>query len=117
MPSAIDELIKRMVIQQWANGSPRDKIAADNNIGTGTVSGIINDYKTKLDESDFESVRGLAIEIRKQGLTFANLSSLLRLYNFFRECSARQDQIEAFIQSSFWRHTTRQSSRICEPTI
>jgi len=98
MPSAIDELIKRRVTQQWFNGIPRDKIAADNNIGTGTVSGIINKYNTQLDDSDLESVRGLATEIRKQGLTFAGLSSLLRLYNFFRESSARQDQIEAFIE-------------------
>jgi hypothetical protein len=85
MPSAIDELIKRRVIQEWFNGIPRDKIAADNNIGTGTVSGIISNYNTQLDDSELESVRGLAIEIRKQGLTFAGLSSLLRLYNFFRK--------------------------------
>jgi len=97
MPSAIDELIKRRVIQQWFNGVARDKIAADNNIGTGTVSGIINNYKTQLEDSDFNSIRDLASEIRRQGLTFADLSSLLRLYNFFRESNAGQDQIEAFI--------------------
>jgi DNA-binding transcriptional MerR regulator len=44
------------------------------------------------------TLRGLAIEIRTQGLTLADLSSLLRLYNFFREPSARQGQIEAFIE-------------------
>jgi hypothetical protein len=98
MPSAIDELIKRRVIQEWFNGTPRDQIASDNNIGTGTVSGIINNYKTQLEDSDLDSIRGLAIEIRKQGLTFADLSSLLRLYNFFREFNASQDQIEAFIE-------------------
>lgn len=93
MPSAVDELIKRRVIQQWFIGTPRDNIAADNNIGTGTVSGIINDYKTLLEDSEFDSVRGLAIEIRKQGLTFADLSSLLRLYSLFKESSSCQDQV------------------------
>jgi hypothetical protein len=77
MPPAIDELIKRKVIQQWVNGSPRDKIAADNNIGTGTVSGIINDYKTQLQDPDIDSIRGLAIKIRKQGLNFADLAHTL----------------------------------------
>jgi hypothetical protein len=56
MPSTLDELIKRRVIQQWFNGIPRDKIAADNNIGAGTVSGIINNYKTQLEDSDFNSM-------------------------------------------------------------
>jgi hypothetical protein len=65
MPSAIDELIKRRVIHQWINGVPGDKIASDNNIGTGTVSGIINNYKTQLEDSDFDSIRALAAEIRK----------------------------------------------------
>ena len=98
IPSAIDELIKRRVMQQWFNGTSRDRTTADNNIGTGTVSSIINNYKTQLEDSDFESVRGLAIEIRKQGLTFTDLSLLHRLYNFFRESSVGQDQIETFIE-------------------
>ncbi|HJT49958.1 MAG TPA: hypothetical protein VJ729_17385 [Nitrososphaeraceae archaeon] len=98
MPSAIDELIKRRVMQQWFNGTPRDKIAADNNIGTGTVSGIVNDYKTRLGDSDLESVRGLSMEIRKQELTFADLASHLRVYKFFKQSNVDQDQIEAFIE-------------------
>jgi hypothetical protein len=97
MPSAIDKLIKRRVIQQWVNGVPRDQIAVDNNVAAGTVSGIINNYKTQLDNSDFDSIRGLAMEIRKRGLNFADLSSLLRLYNFFRESGVNQDEIESFV--------------------
>ena len=38
-----------------------------------------------------------AIEIRKQGMNFADLSSHLRLYNYFRESGANQDEIESFI--------------------
>jgi hypothetical protein len=40
MPIAIDESIKRKVIQQWVSGFPRAKIAAENNIGAGTVTSI-----------------------------------------------------------------------------
>jgi hypothetical protein len=36
MPTAIDEQIRRKVIQQWVSGLPRDKIATENNIGAGT---------------------------------------------------------------------------------
>jgi hypothetical protein len=42
MPSAIDDLIKRRVIEQWLGGKPRDKIAEENNIGAGTVTNIVN---------------------------------------------------------------------------
>jgi hypothetical protein len=66
MPAAIDEKIKRKVIQQWLTGCPRDKIAADNSIGEGTVSGIVSEFKIGLDNSDFDSVRELAVEAKKQ---------------------------------------------------
>jgi hypothetical protein len=52
MPSPIDEQIRRKVIQQWFNGFPRDKIALENNIGAGTVTSIVNNYKVGLDNSD-----------------------------------------------------------------
>jgi hypothetical protein len=38
MPAAIDSIIKQRVIAQYLQGVSRDAIAADNGIGTGTVS-------------------------------------------------------------------------------
>jgi hypothetical protein len=49
MPTAIDEQIRRKVIQQWFNGLPRDIIAEQNNIGAGTVTSIVSDYKVGLE--------------------------------------------------------------------
>jgi DNA-binding NarL/FixJ family response regulator len=60
MPTAIDEIIKRRVIEQWINGFPRDRIASDLQIGSGTVSNIVSDFKNKLQGSDIDSVRELA---------------------------------------------------------
>jgi hypothetical protein len=57
MPAAIDEIIKRKVIQAWISGSPRDNIAVENNIGAGTVSAIVNNYKAGLEDLDFDSIR------------------------------------------------------------
>jgi hypothetical protein len=42
MPSPIDELVRRRVIEEWINGFPRDKIASDLQIGSGTVSNIVS---------------------------------------------------------------------------
>jgi hypothetical protein len=45
MPAAIDPVIKKQVINQWLSGGSRDRIAADNGIGAGTVSNIIDEWK------------------------------------------------------------------------
>jgi hypothetical protein len=63
---------------------PHDKIAAENNIASGTVTSIVNNYKVGLENSQFESVRELAIELRKQGLNLGELALHVRVYNFFR---------------------------------
>ena len=41
MGGKIPESIRRDVIRQWLEGLPRQQIAKDNHIGTGTVSEII----------------------------------------------------------------------------
>jgi hypothetical protein len=70
MPAAIDEHIRRKVIQQWFNGRLRDKIAEENNIGAGTVSSIIANYEAGLEELDFDSIIQLAVEARQAWLEF-----------------------------------------------
>jgi hypothetical protein len=96
MPSPIDEVIRRRVIQQWLRGEARDKIAADNNIGEGIVSGIVSEFRIGLDNSEFEAARELALQAKKQGLNLSGLASNYRLYNFVRSAAA-EDRIETFI--------------------
>jgi hypothetical protein len=99
MPAPLDEQIRRKVIQQWFNGLPRDKIAEDNNIGAGTVSSVISNYKVGLETLDFDSIRQLALEIRKQQLNWSDLGSRFRLYNYFIKSGATEDKIESFIDN------------------
>ena len=63
-----DPVIKKQVIKQWLSGDSRDRIAADNGIGAGTVSNIIDDFTKGLQGSDFSSVRELAIHCRRKAL-------------------------------------------------
>ena len=65
MPAPIDEIVKRRVIQQWLAGEAREKITADNDIGAGTISIIVDDYKAGLDNLDLDSFRELSIEAKK----------------------------------------------------
>ena len=97
MPSAIDASIKRKVIQQWLSGDSRSKIATDNNIGEGTVSGIVSEFKIGLDNSEFDSSRELALAVKKQGLNLSELASNFRLHNFIRASAVTEDELESFI--------------------
>ncbi len=97
MPPAIDEQTKRIVVQQWISGFPRDKIATDNDIGAGTVSSIVANYKAGLEGLDFDSIRQLAVEARQQGWNFADIASHARLYNYFIKSGAAENKIESFI--------------------
>jgi hypothetical protein len=97
MPSPIDELVKRRrVIEKWIDGFPRDKIASDLQIGAGTVSGIVSEFKIGLENSEFDSIRQLALEIRKQQLNWSDLASQYRLFNFIKS-GASEEKVESFI--------------------
>ena len=97
MPAPIDEIVKRRVIQQWLAGEAREKITADNDIGAGTISIIVDDYKAGLDNFDLDSFRELTLEAKKRGMTPSDLASFFRLYNFFRGSGAKENEIESFI--------------------
>jgi hypothetical protein len=97
MPSAIDPEVKNQVIKQWLSGDSRDRIAADNNIGAGTVTNIINEWKKGVEDSEYESVRELAVSLKKQGIGLSDLACSIRLNNYINKVAANEDQIESFI--------------------
>jgi hypothetical protein len=97
MPAPIDEIIKRRVVQQWLSGEARDKIAINNNIGSGTVSSIVNNFKIGLDNLDFASFRELMLEAKREGLTPSDLASHVRLYNYLVKSGAAEEEVESFI--------------------
>src|SRR5919202_2863465 len=97
MQPLTDEQKRGNVVSDWILGFPRDTIAEHNGIGAGTVSSIIANYKTGLEELDFDSIIQLAVEARQHGLNLSELASHLRLYNFFVKSGAAEDRIESFI--------------------
>jgi 5'-3' exonuclease len=97
MPAAIDTQVKKQVVDQWLSGDSRDRIAADNGIGAGTVSNIINEWKKGVKDLEYESVRELTVSIKKQGIGLSDLVCFVRLNNYIQKLGANQDQIESFI--------------------
>lgn len=79
----IDSAVRKTVISQWLSGSSRDRIAADNNIGAGTASNFIAEFKKGVQNSDYDSVRELAIHCKKEGFgSIANFTQALRIKKF-----------------------------------
>jgi hypothetical protein len=97
MPPPIDEIIKRRVVQQWLSGEARDFIASDNNVGAGTVTSIVDNYKIGLDYLDLDSFRELMLEVKKRGMTPSDLASHFRLFNYLVKSGANENEVESFI--------------------
>ena len=97
MPAAIDPVVKKQVIAQYLHGVSRDRIAVDNGVGTGTVSNIIEEWKKGVQDSDYDSVRDLAIHCKKIGVNLADLMSDLRIKNYIKQIDADEERIEQFI--------------------
>src|SRR5919204_4942719 len=97
MPPPIDEIIKRRVVQRWLSGEARDFIASDNNVGAGTVTSIVDNYKIGLDYLDLDSFRELMLEAKKRGMTPRDLASHFRLFNYFIKSGANESEVESFI--------------------
>jgi hypothetical protein len=57
----------------------------------------VDNYKTGLDNLDLSSFRELTVEGKKRGMTPSDLASFFRLYNFFRNSEAKENEIESFI--------------------
>jgi hypothetical protein len=97
MPAAIDAQVKKEVINQWLSGDSRDRIAVDNDIGAGTVSNIINEWKKGVEASEYDSLRQLTVSLKKQGISLSEIACSVRLNNYIEKLGANQDQIESFI--------------------
>ena len=70
---------------------------ADNGVGTGTVSNIIEEWKRGVQGSDYESVRDLAIYCKKEGVNLGDLMSALRIKNYIKQIGADEGRMEQFI--------------------
>ena len=95
MRAAIDTQVKKQVIKEWLSGDSRDRIAVDNDIGAGTVSNIINEWKKGVEDSDYDSVRELTVSLKKQGIGLSELACSVRLK--YIKIGATEDKIESFL--------------------
>ncbi|MGA7367978.1 MAG: hypothetical protein WBX01_02535 [Nitrososphaeraceae archaeon] len=84
MGGKVPQPVRLEVIRKWLLGYPRDEIAKDVGIGTGTVTGIIQQCGQD-DDADIDLLRGVAVELRARDLRVEDFAPLLRLKSLLEE--------------------------------
>lgn len=97
MPTALDVDVKNRVWRIWLSGETRKNIAEDCGIGAGSVTNIINEKTNGLDSSEYGAVRDLAVHLKKEGLSFADLASVYRRHNYIMKLGANEEEVESLI--------------------
>ena len=88
----IAEHIKSAVIDAWVMGEKtRDKIAAEFNISTGSVSNIIKEWKNRIGVFEANSLRKLGLALKKAGITPVQCVDGLRILNIIRQLGIDDD--------------------------
>jgi chromosome segregation ATPase len=87
--------IREQVLVLWLKAYSRDDIAKIVGIGSGTVSGIVNDYNRR--NPGFELLREFVVAIRKEGTNVRHFASAIRLQWLLESHSLTAEQTESFI--------------------
>ncbi|MGN6708399.1 MAG: hypothetical protein ACTHKF_03530 [Candidatus Nitrosocosmicus sp.] len=96
MSNPIPPEIKRKVLGQWLQGISRDKIANLNEIGSGTVSDIIN--HAKVSDCDIDLMRQTALSMRKEALSISDLASSIRLNKILKLYGIPEEDVEEILK-------------------
>jgi hypothetical protein len=94
MGRKIPEPIRRKVLREWLEGHPRQQIAIDNQIGTGTVSEVIKAIKEKDSEAGIDVLRAAAVILRREGFNTDTLLESIRLKQFLDEIGLKEEKLE-----------------------
>ena len=98
METKVPKSIKQQVIKQWLQGTSRDQIAKDNDIGAGTVSAIIKDMKQN-DIPDIDLLREVALLLKKKDLDLFLLAYSIRIKKKADDMDLSEDQVESLIEN------------------
>ena len=96
MRDLISSNIKSEVVGRWLNGDQRDKIASDLRLGSGTVTGIVAEWKKEIGIPDADTLRHFAIELRRLGITTSQCSLGSRLLNMIKRLGVDEESFESF---------------------
>src|SRR5919197_5034841 len=97
MAGRISQEIKAKVIRCWLAGMPRNEIASETGLATGSVSNLVSEWMKGLQDPQYEAVRELAVQSRRLGMSLTDYAASFRLFNFLKKLKVDENRIESFI--------------------
>src|SRR5690242_5511526 len=97
MGSRIPKDIKLSVLRDWLYGLPRDVIARNFGIAGGSISRIIDSWRST-DVVDIDLLREIAVMIRKNGLKLDDVASGIRIKNYLEQMGSSEEEIEKLLE-------------------
>jgi hypothetical protein len=94
----ISRNIKVKVIRHWLDGLTRERTAEKEDIGTGSVTGIINEARKEEEYNDIDLLREVAVRLKEEETGLPSLAFAIRLKRIMEENDINEDQIEPIIQ-------------------
>jgi hypothetical protein len=91
----VPKLVREKVITEWLQGFTRNMIAENNNIGDGTVTEIVKDYREN--RSDVDKQREFVAALMREGTDLDNFASSVRLNRFVEKHRIDQGNFETFL--------------------
>jgi hypothetical protein len=98
MGGKIPRNTKIKVIRHWLDGLTRERIAKKEDIGAGTVTGIINEARKEEEYNDIDLLREAAVRLTEEGTELPSLAFAIRLKRIMEENDINENQIEPIIQ-------------------
>ena len=93
MPAGLPINVKTLVIQQWLQGKPRNDIAAENDVSSGAVTNIVNEWRYNLGFAVADELRELAVTMRKVGITAAQCALGFRIATVMLRIGVKDDAL------------------------
>ena len=101
MINQITDDIKDEVIRLYLQGLSRNDIARTCGVGEGTVSNVIDEWKRSLDIPDVQSLRDLAVNLKRYGIDAAQCAQGFRILNTMKKLGVNQNQVESFLDKVY----------------
>jgi hypothetical protein len=92
----IPHTIKVRVVRGWLRGLSRDSIVIENNIGYGSVSSIIDQFRLQIEDIDL--LRAVSTELMKNGLDLYQLGASIRLKRKLDKLRLSEEKIENILE-------------------
>ncbi len=99
MPRILDSEIKYNVIALCCIGLSRDGIAEKLGIGTGTVSKFLEEFRTKIGDERYNTIKGNGMFLRKEKISLEEAVSGANLLSYMEENGIKNDDIHSFFEN------------------